>query len=85
MSLNTIGLAAELLKKVARKLRDALPPKVRDALPFWLFSRKGRWGRREYWQFGQDQRSFVFMSITRFLHINRPVPGYYFEFGCIRL
>jgi O-methyltransferase len=22
------------------------------------------------------------MSIARFLHINRPVPGYYFEFGC---
>ena len=22
------------------------------------------------------------MSIARFLHINRPIPGYYFEFGC---
>ena len=45
-------------------------------------TRKGRWIRREYCQFGQDQRDFVFMSIARFLHINRPVPGYYFEFGC---
>jgi hypothetical protein len=45
-------------------------------------TRRGRWIRREYWQFGQDQRSFVFMSIARFLHINRPIPGYYFEFGC---
>ena len=24
----------------------------------------------------------MFMSIARFLHINRPIPGYYFEFGC---
>ena len=22
------------------------------------------------------------MSVARFLHINRPVEGYYFEFGC---
>ncbi len=56
--------------------------RFRDALPLWAMTRKGRWIRREYWQFGQDQRSFVFMSIARFLHINRPVPGYYFEFGC---
>jgi len=47
-----------------------------------MFTRKGRWIRNEYFQFGQDQRSFIFMSIARFLHINRPVQGYYFEFGC---
>ncbi len=56
--------------------------KLRDVLPLWLLTAKGRWIRREYYQFGQDQRSFVFMSIARFLHINRPVTGYYFEFGC---
>lgn len=70
-------------------LKRHLPPalldiarRLRDALPLWAMTRKGRWIRREYWQFGQDQRSYVFMSIARFLHINRPVPGYYFEFGC---
>tara|TARA_B100001939_G_scaffold276002_2_gene244160 strand:- start:30560 stop:31309 length:750 start_codon:yes stop_codon:yes gene_type:complete len=56
--------------------------KMRDTLPLWRFTKKGRWIRRQYWQFGQDQRDFVFMSIARFLHINRPIPGYYFEFGC---
>ena len=56
--------------------------RIHDKLPLWAFTRKGRWIRREYWRFGQDQRNFVFMSIARFLHINRPVPGYYFEFGC---
>lgn len=70
-------------------LKRHLPPafldiarRLRGALPFWAMTRKGRWIRREYCQFGQDQRDFVFMSIARFLHINRPVPGYYFEFGC---
>jgi len=24
----------------------------------------------------------IYMSIARFMHINRPIPGYYFEFGC---
>jgi O-methyltransferase len=47
-----------------------------------LLTRKARWIRTQYWRFGQDQRSFVFMSIARFLHINRPAKGYYFEFGC---
>lgn len=55
---------------------------LRTVLPLWLLTRKGRWIRRQYWQFGQGQRSLIFMSIARFLHINRPVPGYYFEFGC---
>lgn len=55
---------------------------VKKKLPLWIITAKGRWIRREYWQFGQDQRSYVFMSIARFLHINRPVLGYYFEFGC---
>jgi O-methyltransferase len=70
-------------------LKRHLPPalrdiarRLRDGLPLWALTRKGRWIRQEYWKFGQDQRSFVFMSIARFLHINRPVPGYYFEFGC---
>lgn len=55
---------------------------IRDALPLWVLSRKGRWIRRRYWQFGQTQRDYMYMSIARFLHINRPIPGYYFEFGC---
>ncbi|MCF8196770.1 MAG: class I SAM-dependent methyltransferase [Polynucleobacter sp.] len=70
-------------------IKNKLPPlmlkqviKIRNFIPLWLLTRKGRWIRREYWQFGQDQRNFVFMSIARFMNINRPIPGYYFEFGC---
>lgn len=56
--------------------------RLRDALPVWALTRKGRWIHRRYSNFGQEQRSFVFMSIARFMHINRPIQGYYFEFGC---
>lgn len=47
-----------------------------------MLTSKGRWIHRKYAQFGRDQRGYVFMSIAHFLHINRPIHGYYFEFGC---
>ena len=47
-----------------------------------LFSRRSRWIRRVYHRFGQDQRKNIFLDIARFQHINRPIKGYYFEFGC---
>ena len=56
--------------------------RILDILPIWILTKKERWIRTKYWQFGQDQRDLIFMSIARFLHINRPVTGYYFEFGC---
>ena len=56
--------------------------KIRKVLPLWLITLKERWICGECCQFGKDQRSFIFISIARFLHLNRPVPGYYFEFGC---
>lgn len=40
------------------------------------------WVRNEYTAFGQNQRKEIYLSIARFAHINRPIPGYYFEFGC---
>lgn len=40
-----------------------------------------RWIRDEYVEFGQRQRRDLFLSIARYHHINRPMPGYYFEFG----
>jgi hypothetical protein len=37
---------------------------------------------KKYHDFAHDQREFLFLSIARFCHINRPIEGYYFEFGC---
>ena len=50
--------------------------------PFLPEGIRRRWIKDEYHAFGQSERRRVFMSIARFLHINRPIPGYYFEFGC---
>jgi O-methyltransferase len=41
-----------------------------------------RWVRDEYGRFGRGERERILLSIARFCHINRPMRGYYFEFGC---
>lgn len=50
--------------------------------PLTAAGRRERWIRDVYSAFGQEERQRIFLSIARFLHINRPIPGYYFEFGC---
>jgi hypothetical protein len=39
-------------------------------------------GADEYGSFGHTERKRILMSIARFAHINRPIEGAYFEFGC---
>lgn len=46
------------------------------------FSPGARWTRDVYSAFGRSQRQYIFLSLARFLNINRPISGYYFEFGC---
>jgi hypothetical protein len=55
---------------------------VFGALQGPLFSERARWIRDEYSAFGREQRKRVFLEIARFANINRPIEGYYFEFGC---
>jgi O-methyltransferase len=40
-----------------------------------------RWVEEDYTPFARAERRRIFMSIARFAHINRPIDGYYFEFG----
>ena len=40
------------------------------------------WIKNEYTPFARNSRKYLYMSCARFLNINRPIPGYYFEFGC---
>ncbi len=49
----------------------------------WLKRRSAaqRWVEQEYTPFARSERKRIFMSIARFAHINRPLNGYYFEFG----
>ncbi len=46
-----------------------------------LLSARSRWIRYQYTEFGLEQRRRVFLEIARFAHINRPMEGYYLEFG----
>lgn len=41
-----------------------------------------KWIEATYAPFGQQQKRQIMMSIARFCHINRPITGHYFEFGC---
>lgn len=61
-------------KKLARDIWEVLP---------WTNTGKhAKWVRETYVEFGREQRRQIFLSAARFLHINRPIEGYYFEFGC---
>jgi O-methyltransferase len=72
-----------------RKLYDVLPESVKAAVrglaykfPLSNVYKRDTWIRNVYSKFGNEQRKYIFLSISRFCHINRPVTGYYFEFGC---
>lgn len=79
-----------------RRLRDAvypiyagLPPGLRRIVrrPYGFLESspllaRPRWIRFQYNPFGREQRRTIFLEIARFQHINRPIEGYYFEFGC---
>lgn len=74
---------------IKKHIYKKLPDKVRiviknifDRVPFTPLFSKRSWVRNRYTQFGLDQREYVFLSCARFANINRPIDGYYFEFGC---
>lgn len=58
--------------------------RILSAMPFLKHrpgARHQRWVEQEYTPFARAERTRIFMSIARFAHINRPIEGYYFEFG----
>jgi hypothetical protein len=75
--------------KTLRKLYRKLPSTIREPIgacmsyvPFTRQHHQRRWVQTKYGRFGIEQRKYLFLSIARFCHINRPSSGYYFEFGC---
>ncbi len=40
------------------------------------------WIGTVYTAHGLEQRRRIFLEIAQFAHVNRPIEGYYFEFGC---
>jgi O-methyltransferase len=55
--------------------------KIFDLLQHPSLSARSHWIRYQYTEFGLEQRRRVFLEIARFAHINRPLEGYYLEFG----
>lgn len=76
-----------LVRTVISKFDDELQRKFLSALSYVPVLRRLqplariRWTRTCYTPFGQGERYKIFMSIARFAHINRPINGYYMEFG----
>jgi O-methyltransferase len=76
-----------LLMQIARGLpkpvRNALKPFAGPIIKYWASnSAAARWVRGTYFAFGRSERERLLLGIMRFCHINRPINGYYFEFGC---
>lgn len=74
---------------LAKKFFNLLPRDIKSAarefraqIPWTKVGRQRKWVSNTFVKFGQEQRKSIFLSIARFQHINRPIPGYYFEFGC---
>lgn len=75
----------------ARRAFDALPEPAKrltrklhgtwQRTPLSGGYERDRWIRDVYFAFGQDRRRDVLLGIARYHHINRPMHGYYFEFG----
>lgn len=74
------------LVKVYRQVFPSSARKVAwdiwKALPWTNAGKHAKWVRETYVEFGRHQRRQIFLSAARFLHINRPIEGYYLEFGC---
>lgn len=74
-----------MIKLIKQKLRvcyELLPESKKNI--FRKIFKRDKWQKIEkiYTKFGNDQREYIFLSAARFCHINRPINGYYFEFGC---
>lgn len=79
----------EYFMQLSKKIYKLLPATAKNMLvntwirlPWTKAGDHAKWVREVYVEFGRQQRREIFLSAARFLHINRPIKGYYFEFGC---
>lgn len=77
------------LRMLARRTYSALPSPfkrfVRSSIsyvPFTPACRRRCFLKNVYMPHIQNERKNIFTSIARFATVNRPINGYYFEFGC---
>lgn len=56
--------------------------RLNEYIPFTSAYAKRQFLKRVYMKRITDDRLYIFSSISRFCVANRPIQGYYFEFGC---
>lgn len=79
----TLSLKSNLKTMLPRPVRGFLRSLV-DAIPGTKGYYKKRWLKKYYSTFATSERERMFLGISRFFHINRPMNGYYLEFGCFQ-
>jgi hypothetical protein len=70
-----------VLRRYFQMLPSGLQDYVRGIRRRIPLTAKERWISNVYTPFAFEERARIYRSIARFLHINRPITGYYFEFG----
>lgn len=89
---NTPAKPHAIMRRFLRYALSALPSHLQDQIVHHLshlpvlnthpLLASRRWVREEYTHFSRLEKKRLFLSIARFAHINRPLTGYYMEFGC---
>lgn len=77
------SMAQVVYRSFPTGLKDALRPLI-PAIQYLvdpLYRRHRAWLRTTYLPFAYGQRAEILLSIARFCNANRPIEGYYFEFG----
>lgn len=79
-------------KNSFKKIYNNLPPylqtiaktiwEISKYIPFTSNNKREKWIRHVYEKFALEQRRHILLSCSRYCFINRPINGYYFEFGC---
>lgn len=72
-----------MLREFLKIKYKSLPELLRRRFVFFHYKRY-KWLKSVYLKFTYNQRRYIFLSIARFVNINRPINDYYFEFGCCR-
>ena len=74
------------MQNFARGVANALPPPVKTLLlkPYnWLAGyQRRKWVSEVFSRENMVRRERLFLTVATFVHTNRPIEGYYFEFGC---
>jgi O-methyltransferase len=76
----------ELMRNYTRRLVRRLPQPI-NTLLLRIYNRFAGYSHRKWATnvFGREnmtRRERLFLTVAAFVHTNRPVTGYYFEFGC---